>query len=213
MDDIESFISGISSTEDKSYIDRAREYLSGLNKDELKEFLEKHRHVEKFNANAEKAAKEQPIQWSAVSKMTHETGVLIYIYNTTRENFSLTKASWDSSQLPLKEFDLGAGDYTSFILRDDRLRRISNAKSIFRSSKIKHEFTYKSAERAFTFSTEAQLYLRYEPLAFGNTTTVSRQYNTRSTGKTELLCSTELTQRQNASPYSYAMKIVIREAN
>lgn len=39
MDDIESFISGISSTEDKSYIDRAREYLSGLNKDELKEFL------------------------------------------------------------------------------------------------------------------------------------------------------------------------------
>lgn len=213
MDDIESFISDISSTEDQNYIDRAREYLSSLNKDELKEFLEKHRHVEKFNANADKAAKEQPTQWNAISKLTSETGILIYIYNTTRENFSLTKASWDSSQLPLKEFDLGAGDYTSFILRDDRLRRISNAKSAFRSSKIKHDFTYTGGEKSFTFSTEAQLYQRYEPLAFGSTTNVSRQYNTRSTGKIEVLCSTELTQRKKESPYSYAIKIVIRDTN
>lgn len=206
MDDIEEHLSHFAGKVDQERIDQERIYLSGLSKEEFEEIRAKYAFERTYEFNYNLMLQRQPNEWEAIRKKTSETNVLIYIYNRSREAFSLTNATWATEP---GSYDIAPGGAISFTLPSALLRRISSGKSPFRSSQVSHQFTYRSGDYAFTFSTAAALSRSYEPFAFSSTSKVSRRHSIRSTGRSELVCEYLLEQNQNASPYSYAITIRI----
>ncbi|VVN23444.1 hypothetical protein PS662_04491 [Pseudomonas fluorescens] len=210
MDEIEQFLSDYAYELRYHNIEQARDDLTRLSKEKFDEMKVRFAHQKKFNTNYNNSRPVQAKEWNSINKTKSETAVLIYIYNLTLETFSLTHSSWDTHDVQVKDLDIEPGGCIPFILRGELLKRTSSGSSAFRSSKIKHEFTYRSGDSAFRFSTLSQLFSKYEPFAFSNTMRLSRQYSTHSIGQSELWCETTLDQNQAASPYSFALSIIIR---
>lgn len=206
MDDIEEHLSHFEGKVPPEDIERERAYLSGLSKEKFEEIRAQYAFERTYEPNYQQARKAQPVEWALIRKNTLETSVLIHIYNRTRETFSLTSSTWASKP---GSFDISPGGVISFTLPGELLKRISHANSGYKSSQISHQFTYRSGDYAFSFSTASQLIVKYEPFAFGDTTSVSRNHSIRSIGQNEVVCEYILEQNLSKPPYSYAITIQI----
>jgi len=206
MDDIEEHLSHFVGKVSPEDIERERVYLSGLSKERFEEIRAQYAFERAYDSNYKQAMQLQPGQWDAVRKKTSGTYVLFQIINRTRETFSLTSSTWPSEP---GSYDIAPAGYIIFVLPGNLLKRISSVKSDYRSSQISHQFTYRSGDYAFNFSTTAHLTLKYEPFAFGDTTSVSRRHSIRSIGEKEVACEYVLEQNLSSSPYSYAITIHI----
>lgn len=210
MDDIESYLASLEGEIEPTTIEQIRTNLPNISTDELKKYLEEVKHAEKYNSNYKLAQQEKIKTWNSIRKTTSQTNVLIYIHNATTEKFTLTHSSWDRSDTPLEDYDLLPADYMAFILPSEPPKRISSAKVSFRSSQITHEFSYKSGDFSFNFSTSLKLHLPYSPFSFETKYSPVRNFSTGSTGKKKLLCLTDLDSHLTTSPYSYAISVNIR---
>ncbi len=206
MDDIEEYLSNFADEYPPEIIERERAYLSGLSKERFEEIRTQYAFEKMYESNFKQAMKKQTDQWNAIRDDASGTYVLFQILNLTRETFSLTNSTWTSD---FGSYEIAPGGYIIFTLPGNLLKRISKAKTGYRSSQINHQFTYRSGDYAFSFSTAAKLALKYEPFAFGDTTVVSRSHGIRSIGQSELTCDYILGQSQSKSPYSYAITIRI----
>lgn len=208
MDDIEEHLSHFKGKIDQEQIDRERIYLAGLSREKFEEIREQSAFERTYESNYQHVLQQQPKAWESIGKNTTETNVLIHIYNRTRQTFALTSATWASEA---GSFDIESGGAISFTLPGNLLRRISSGKAAFKSSQVSHQFTYRSGDYAFNFTTASQLRRGYQAFTVGDTTTVARSHNIRSIGKNEILCEYILEQNQSTSPYSYAIIIQISE--
>ncbi|UQS15445.1 hypothetical protein [Pseudomonas sp. HS6] len=206
MDDIEEHLSHFAGKASLEDIERERVYLSGLSKERFEEIKAHSTFEREYESNYKQAKQQQSAQWDAVRKKTTGTYVLFQILNRTRETFSLSSSTWASES---GSYDIQPAGCIIFTLPGNLLKRISSAKTGYRSSQINHQFTYRSGDYAFNFSTAAYLSLKYEPFAFGDTTSVSRSHRIRSIGQKEMDCEYTLEQNQSTSPYSYAITILI----
>lgn len=200
MDDIEQFLLQIADEFKPEAIDRYRGYLSDLNKEAYEKEKTNLLLAIKFRSNTKGVVQEQENEWEKLRRNRSSTSVLVYIYNFTNEIFSLTHSSSATNE-PGK-FAIPAGDYMSFALPGQLLKRINNGK-------VGHQFTYRSGDYAFKFATASQLSPTYEPFAFETTTQISRQHSIHSIGQKEIMCQYRLDQSLSTSPYSYAISIDI----
>ncbi|AXJ03702.1 hypothetical protein CFN16_06010 [Pseudomonas fluorescens] len=206
MDEIEEYLSQFTGKESPEDIERERVYLSGLSKERFEEIRAQNAFERTYESNYAQAMQQQPAQWVNLRNKTSGTYVLFQIFNRTRETFSLTSSSWANDP---DRYEIPPAGYVIFTLPGNLLKRISSANAGYRSSQINHQFTYSSGNYAFNFSTAAKLTLKYEPFAFGDTTSVSRSHSIRSIGQSEIVCEYMMEQNQNKSPYSYAITIQI----
>lgn len=206
MDEIEEYLSHFAGKVSAEDIERERVYLSGLSKERFEEIRTQYAFEKTYESNYAQATQQQPAQWNAIRKETSGTYVLFQIFNRTRETFSLTSSSWANDP---DRYEIPPAGYIIFTLPGDLLKRISSAKAGYRSSRINHQFTYSSGNYAFNFSTAASLTLKYEPFAFGDTTSVSRSHSIRSIGQSDIACEYIMEQNLSKSPYSYAITIQI----
>lgn len=206
MDDIEEYLANFADEYPPEIIERERVYLSGLSKERFEEIRTQYAFEKMSESNFKQAMKNQTTQWNAIRNDASGTYVLFQILNRTRETFSLTHSTWTSD---LGGYEITPGGYIIFTLPGNLLKRISKANTGYRSSQINHQFTYRSGDYAFSFSTAAKLGIKYQPFAFGDTTVVSRSHGIRSVGKSEITCEYTLGQSLSKSPYSYAITIQI----
>ncbi|WP_438300920.1 hypothetical protein [Pseudomonas sp. NMS19W] len=210
MDIIKSYLETLEGKVDSEKINEIKSYLSTLSNDEVLQYIEETKHAETYNSNYIKSQKELEKEWRASSKTTSYNSILVNITNATRETFTLTDSSWDIDETSPDERIIPPASYGFFLLRSEPPKRTSNANSQFRSSEVKHSFTYRSGEYAFEFSTLLKLHIPYDPFSFSVKYAPTRQHTIRSIGSKKLICLTDLERQQSEAPYNYAININIR---
>lgn len=209
MDEIESYLSSIDGETDPMTLEQIRTELLNMSIEDAIECIEQVKHAEAYNSSYIESYKAQEKSWSSIKNTTSHTSVLIYIHNATRDTFSLTHTSWDNSEFPLENYEIAPAGHMSFLLRSAPPKGTARGKTS-ENSAISHQFTYKSGDYAFKFSTELVLTSKYHPFSFTPDFQPHRQFSTHSIGKNKLLCSTDLEHNLAATPYSYAIAIFIR---
>jgi len=210
MDDIEKHLSSLEGLFEQATIDELRSNAQNVTTDELITYIEKLKFAIKFNSNAIELQQKKLKAWHAIKQIKSHTSVLINIHNGTQETFSLAQASWDTRQAAREDLEIAPGEYLSYTLRSEPPKRDSSAKSAFRSTQIKHEFSYQGGEYAFHFSTALKLSPLYEAFSFDTQYVPKRELSTRSAGKRKLICLTDLDEQMDKPPYSYAVTINLR---
>lgn len=180
-------------------------YHSGIAEQILDNVAEAAKLQTEFQSLIKTVRQEEAKTWNAISRDPSQTSVMIYIYNGTEETFNLASCSWDPSGSPRNNYQIAPWQYMSFILRSEPPERSGGR--IFRSTQVKHSFTYKSGESAFNFLTLLKLTKPYDPFTIKPPIVPSREHIVRSIGKVPVTCSSTITRTTPEKPYSYGVVI------
>ena len=180
-------------------------YHSGIAEQILDNVAEAAKLQAEFQNLVKTVQREEAKTWNTISRDPSQTSVMVYIYNGTAETFNLASCSWDLSGSVRKDYEIAPWQYMSFILRSEPPERSGGR--IFRSTQVKHSFTYKSGELAFNFLTLLKLTKPYEPFSIKPPIVPSREHTVRSIGKSPVTCSSTITRATSEKPYSYGVVI------
>lgn len=153
------------------------------------------------------AKQDEEDEWKSISRVNSYTSILITIFNSSSEVFSLRHANWDYSDHLASEFDIQPLEHLSFTLRNETpVRKSPKTK---RPTSIKHNFSFASSSHGFEFSTVIKLQGQYSAFSFSPPTIPYREHKVRSIGSKPLKCSSHISRSLAKSPYSYAVAITL----
>jgi hypothetical protein len=182
--------------------------LAGLSIEEIKKLGEQTQIDENYLNYIKQAKEEEQKEWNTLSRITSPTSILITIFNSTNEVFSLRNASWDYSEHPVSDFDIQPLEHLCFTLRHET-PVVKNSLTGNRPTRINQDFSFKSASHAFEFSTSIRLKRKYSTFSFSPPTIPHREHTVRSTGSKSLKCNSQISRNLPKRPYSYAVAITL----
>lgn len=182
--------------------------MAGLSAEEIMKLAEQSQIEATYLNYLREAKEEEQQEWNSIARAASPTSILITIFNSTNEVFSLHNASWDYSEHPVSDFDIEPLQHLCFILRHQTPVVKRDRPSKYPTS-INQNFSFKSASHAFEFSTSIRLKKQYEFFSFSPPTIPYREHTIRSVGAESLECSSQISRKLAERPYSYAVAITL----
>ena len=181
--------------------------IHGLSTEEVLERGEQLDIDEAYLNYIRQAKQDEEDEWKSISRINAYTSILVTIFNSSSEVFSLRHADWDYSSHSRSEFDIQPLEHLCFTLRNETPVRKS-AKTR-RPTSIHHNFSFASPSHGFEFSTLIKLQGKYSTFSFSPPTIAYRQHSVRSIGSKPLKCTSHISRSLAKSPYSYAVAITL----
>jgi hypothetical protein len=182
--------------------------LAGFSIEEILRMGEQSQVNENYLNYIKQAKQDEKDEWNLISRIKSYTSILITIFNSSNEVFSLRHASWDYSGHPISNFDIQPLEHMCFTLRHETPVLKSSSRTRLPTS-INHNFSFESASHAFEFSTLVKLQRKYQAFSFSPPTIPYREHTVLSIGKKPLKCSSQISRTLSNSPYSYAVAITL----
>jgi hypothetical protein len=182
--------------------------LAGLSAEEIMKMAEQSQIEATYLNYLREAKEEEQHEWNSIARTASPTSILITIFNSTNEVFSLHNASWDYSGHPVSDFDIEPLQHLCFTLRH-QTPVVKRDKPSKYPTRINQNFSFKSASHAFEFSTSIRLKKQYEFFSFSPPTIPHREHTIRSVGAESLECSSQISRKLAERPYSYAVAITL----